>query len=320
MSLVKTLTLPQIPVVDVNAKGQFVVRVLEGEKYWIRVIDRLSGAVVSEMTSVCNHVSYLKKHPMDDDSVLERCSECQVIRIYNTKTKNCNIVHSATEIVRLSDGPNDSIVVLDAEGLLSKLEWNAETRKSLRTHVQSLSFGRKIQKMCFVKCHDIFVAILSDNNKEISGGSRISPRRGRQLPRGAPTYDFAKFSQKLHEIERIWAPRGGRASLAPPLDPPLEIMAWKPGNYYVPSWKLTGSVNGVNIDPVSLTSDIEGNVFVEYGANDRILKINSFTGNILSIFLLKKNWETIRAIFWSKTDGTLIVQRDNRISSYSFTE
>ena len=29
-----------------------------------------------------------------------------------------------------------------------------------------------------------------------SGGSRISPRRGRQLPRGAPTYDFAKFGQK----------------------------------------------------------------------------------------------------------------------------
>ena len=50
----------------------------------------------------------------------------------------------------------------------------------------------------------------------ISGGSRISPRRGRQLPGGggAPTYDFAKFSQKLHEIERIWAP-GGRVPRAP---------------------------------------------------------------------------------------------------------
>ena len=46
----------------------------------------------------------------------------------------------------------------------------------------------------------------------ISGGSRISPRRGRQLSGGAPTYDFAKFSQKLHEIERIWTPGGGRAS------------------------------------------------------------------------------------------------------------
>ena len=45
-----------------------------------------------------------------------------------------------------------------------------------------------------------------------SGGSRISPRRGRQLSRGAPTYDFAKFFQKLHEIERIWTPRGERVS------------------------------------------------------------------------------------------------------------
>ena len=25
---------------------------------------------------------------------------------------------------------------------------------------------------------------------------------------GAPTYDFAKFPQKLHEIERIWTPWG----------------------------------------------------------------------------------------------------------------
>ena len=37
-----------------------------------------------------------------------------------------------------------------------------------------------------------------------SGGSRISLRRGRQLSGGATAYDFAKFSQKLHEIERIW--------------------------------------------------------------------------------------------------------------------
>ena len=53
-----------------------------------------------------------------------------------------------------------------------------------------------------------------------SGGSRISPRWGRQLSREALTYDLAKFSQKLHEIERIWTSRGD-ASLVPPLDPPL---------------------------------------------------------------------------------------------------
>ena len=39
---------------------------------------------------------------------------------------------------------------------------------------------------------------------------------------GAPTYDFAKISQKLHEIERIWTRGGGgHASLLPPLNPPL---------------------------------------------------------------------------------------------------
>ena len=31
---------------------------------------------------------------------------------------------------------------------------------------------------------------------------------GAPTPGGAPTYDFAKFSQKLHEIERIWTPGG----------------------------------------------------------------------------------------------------------------
>ena len=37
------------------------------------------------------------------------------------------------------------------------------------------------------------------------------------LQGGAWTRNFAKFSQKLHEIERIWMQRGGRASLTPPL-------------------------------------------------------------------------------------------------------
>ena len=36
-----------------------------------------------------------------------------------------------------------------------------------------------------------------------SGGSRISPRWVRQPSVGLLTYDFAKISQKLHEIERI---------------------------------------------------------------------------------------------------------------------
>ena len=62
-----------------------------------------------------------------------------------------------------------------------------------------------------VGAHEIRNAVLAR-----SGGSRISPRSGRQLSGGGPTYDFSKFSQKLHEIETIWTPGD-----AAPLDPPL---------------------------------------------------------------------------------------------------
>ena len=47
---------------------------------------------------------------------------------------------------------------------------------------------------------------------------------GANLPGGAPTYEFVKFSQKLHETERIWTPRGGARPLCPPLDPPLKVI------------------------------------------------------------------------------------------------
>ena len=36
--------------------------------------------------------------------------------------------------------------------------------------------------------------------------------------------EHAKFSRKLHEIERIWTPRGGRASLTPPPRSANEIL------------------------------------------------------------------------------------------------
>ena len=68
------------------------------------------------------------------------------------------------------------------------------------------------------------------------------------LQRGAPTYDFAKFPQKLHEIERIWPPGGGGAR--PKfyyVDPPLAVVPNSKGNcwhfivslFRVPSYECT---------------------------------------------------------------------------------
>ena len=57
-----------------------------------------------------------------------------------------------------------------------------------------------------VYCLSISVTLISLRTAHgvvIRGGSRIPRRRGRQLSKGAPTCKFAKFSEKLHEIEKI---------------------------------------------------------------------------------------------------------------------
>ena len=73
-------------------------------------------------------------------------------------------------------------------------------------------------------------------SNKYSGGSRISPRRGRQLSGGAPTYDVVNFCRKLHENEEILAARGGARPLRPRLDPPL-INMWE--------YKVDGNANFV---------------------------------------------------------------------------
>ena len=56
-----------------------------------------------------------------------------------------------------------------------------------------------------------------------SGGSWISPKWGHQPSGGAPTYDVAKISQKLHEIERIWTLGQGACVPCAPLRSATEM-------------------------------------------------------------------------------------------------
>ena len=52
-------------------------------------------------------------------------------------------------------------------------------------------------------------------SSEFRGGSRIPCKRGRRPSRGTPTYNFVKFSEKLHEIEKILSRGGGGGGMAP---------------------------------------------------------------------------------------------------------
>ena len=63
-------------------------------------------------------------------------------------------------------------------------------------------------------CQEVFSSPQSVADPGFSRGGAWTLQGGRE---------HAKFSRKLHEIERIWTPRGGRASLTPPLDPPMPM-------------------------------------------------------------------------------------------------
>ena len=67
---------------------------------------------------------------------------------------------------------------------------------------------------------------------------------GADPPVGAPTYDFVKFPQKLHEIKKIWAV-GGRAG-GTPLDPPLGVIHIITISYYL--WQFFSDCSLSNID------------------------------------------------------------------------
>ena len=78
-----------------------------------------------------------------------------------------------------------------------------------RSGSSELTSNHRRHHMCTV----IRLVSKSKNNANLvltSGGSRISRGGGANSPGGAPTYNFAKFSQKLHEFERIWTPGGAR--------------------------------------------------------------------------------------------------------------
>ena len=92
-------------------------------------------------------------------------------------------------------------------------------------------------------------------------------------------------------------------------DQDYEIVAVKFGNGTI-VWRMTGPLDCGIIKPGSITCDTEGNACVSDQGTDRILKIDSLTGEILSILLFEEEEEEkmIESICWSNTEPNLTLQ------------
>ena len=81
---------------------------------------------------------------------------------------------------------------------------------------------------CLHKCNDVSSQVTNSktmSNRMISGGSRIFPRGGREPSRGG--VNTPNFPENCMKSKEFGCPGGGRASLTPPLDPPMMMYQYR---------------------------------------------------------------------------------------------
>ena len=152
---------------DVAVKGELLwVRVKRGTKYWIQVLNRVTGDLINEMPSLCDHYyAQLKKHPQHTDSILEGCVMCEEIREYNIKMQEKSVVHREFSF-RMFEGPGESLLVADIHCGLFQIDWsNGQSQEAQVTYIRNVPLGmlqKRYLRFCYVECHDILLCTVRD--------------------------------------------------------------------------------------------------------------------------------------------------------------
>ena len=124
----------------------------------------------------------------------------------STWTSNCELNNSYF-LLTIIFYEKLHMVVQATRVLPSILSCSEEIHKgSVKVSKSVMTIGKRILMYILI---DYFVVAVY-RNQHSQWRIQDFTEVGRQLSRGTPTYDFAKFPQKLHEIEIIWTPGGGR--------------------------------------------------------------------------------------------------------------
>ena len=140
----------------INDNDELVVyiRIAVAGTFYIRVLNRPTGALIREIRPQCQHDCFhcLIRHPADLNCVLESCWDCRVIRSYNLKTGKCNVVLFQFCTYRTCDGPGGTILSFGFNKL-SQLQWNEQEQKLqvVKTWSTSMGFLHHVTGMCFLK-------------------------------------------------------------------------------------------------------------------------------------------------------------------------
>ena len=274
---------PGLLTADVNKQKQILARVKADDGFSIRVLDRFGRQGLLAIPSACSHSSaFIMAHHSEPNFALEGCPWCGVIRNYNINTGQCTFLPKLDDAIMYLG--KDIVTPLHFPGyVMLRIVGTRDVYPFQSENELSNPF---YFKQCILKLDK------EQQHLEINKSLKFGE----------------KSIHKCYYFDRL--------DMLLVISEDKEIEAIKFGSES-PTWKLS-EVGGHVFEPDALTSDSEGNVYVGDGANNRILKINGLTGDVIGVFLLEKeNTMPIHSLFWSDTEPNLTLIREDRIITYN---
>ena len=117
---------------------------------------------------------------------------------------------------------------------------------------------------------------------------------GANSPEGVPTYNFINFSQKLHEIERIWTHHGG-IGWGRPLDPPVIVQCYKFIGYFCMLQKCF--LKDTNVKVKLEVSDLSEKIQISF----RVIALKTVHFYVSSAGVWAKEWQVrVLMLEWTR--------------------
>ena len=130
----------------------------ESGKRRIGLYDRRTGSVVKEIGTRCDHYSSICEFPMDPNYVIEACSQCNQITMYNINDGEIKTVINVCKPSGVCTGMADSVLVINEDGCVSKFEYNKDKEKlSLKSTI--LTNVKRVRQICYIEQDDVLIII-----------------------------------------------------------------------------------------------------------------------------------------------------------------